>query len=108
MRNLVKLGLVLAASTSIAACATTDPYGYSRNDEQRNRALGGAAIGAAAGAGLGAVVGGVSPVEGAIAGAVAGGIIGALTVNGQKHDLYRDEYGRRYYVDEYGRRIYPD
>lgn len=106
MRNLTKLSLILVAGTTVGACATNDPYGYSRNDDQRNRALGGAAIGAAAGAGLGAIVGGVSPVEGAIGGAVAGAIVGAVTADGRERDVYQDQYGRRYWVDEYGRRVY--
>ena len=108
MRKLAQIGVIVVAATSLGACATNDPYGYSRNDDQRNRALGGAAIGAGAGAAIGAVVDGVSPVEGAIAGAVAGGIIGAVTVDGRERDLYRDQYGRRYWVDEYGRRVYVD
>lgn len=110
MRKFGMFGVVAAASLSLGACATTDPYGYdpygydNRNSGQLGQAATGAAIGAAAGAGLGAVVGGVSPVEGAVAGAVAGGVIGAVSGNNQR--WVRDTRGYCYYVDAQGRAVY--
>ena len=102
MRKSGILGVALAATMSLGACAT-DRYGYDNND-QLERAATGAAIGAAAGAGVGAVVGGVSPVEGAVAGAVVGGAAGALTSNDRR--WYRDARGYCYYVNDRGDRMY--
>lgn len=100
MRKAGMMGLALAASMALGACASD---GY-RNDRQLNRAATGAAIGAAAGAGVGAVVEGVSPVEGAVAGAVAGGVIGAVTNKDRR--WYRDERGYCYYLNSRNERVY--
>lgn len=101
MRKAGMMGLALAASMALGACASD---GYRNNDRQLNRAATGAAIGAAAGAGVGAVVEGVSPVEGAVAGAVAGGVIGAVTSKDRR--WYRDERGYCYYLNDRNERIY--
>lgn len=104
----VFMGLTIAATMSLGACAT--PYGYGgdrygdRNQGQMGRAVAGAAIGAAAGAGLGAVIGGVTPGQGAAVGAIAGGAIGAATNNNQR--WYPDNRGDCYYVNDRGERIY--
>ena len=104
------IGLVIAGSMSLGACATTDRYGYddrygdNRNQGQMGRAVAGAAIGAAAGAGVGAVVGGVSPGQGAAVGALAGAAIGAATSNNQR--WYPDNRGDCFYVNDRGERIY--
>lgn len=104
MRKLLTLGLVVAVTAPLGACASYDEYGYDRNARQRERAVVGAAVGAAAGAAVGAVVGGVSPGEGAAVGAVAGGVIGATTANDRR--WYRDGRGECYYVNDRGDRIY--
>jgi hypothetical protein len=100
----VMIGLVLAGSMSLGACAS-DGY-YSQNDRQLRSAGKGAAIGAAAGAGVGAVVDGVSVAEGAAAGAAVGAVVGAVTSG--NHSWYRDNYGRCYYVDRNGNYVYGD
>jgi hypothetical protein len=97
----VMIGLVLASSMSLGACANDR---YSQNQRQLERAGAGAAIGAAAGAGVGAVVDGVSVAEGAAAGAAVGAVVGAVTAGNQR--WYRDNNGRCYYVDRYGNRVY--
>ena len=102
MRKTMMMGMVLAASASLAACTSYDRYGDNRQVE---RAATGAAIGAAGGAAVGAVVDGVSPVEGAVAGAVAGGVIGAVTGDSNRR-WYRDDRGYCYWVDNDGRRRY--
>ena len=76
MKHLAMTAL-LASGLTLSACAT-DPYGYNNNNQQTNRALGGAAIGGVAGAVAGAVLPGVNPVTGAVAGAVLGGVLGAV------------------------------
>jgi hypothetical protein len=101
MKRLV-LASAIAASVSVAGCAT-DPYGYNNTNPQAQRAVTGAAIGGALGAATGAVVGGVSPVEGALVGAVLGGVAGAV-IKGKQY--YRDTRGYCYYVDQYGNPIY--
>ena len=98
------VGLMLAGSLSLGACATNDRYGYDDNDRQVRRAATGAAVGAAVGAGVGAVVDGVSPVEGAVAGAVAGGVIGAVT--GNERRWIRDNRGYCFYFNERRSRVY--
>jgi len=96
------MGLILAGGLSMGACAY-DPYtGTERT--VRDAAVG-AAAGAAVGAGVGAVVDGVSTGEGAAIGAVGGAAIGAATSNSNRR-VYRDEYGRCYYVDRNGYRVY--
>lgn len=124
MRKAGLLGLAIAASMSVGACATTDRYGYGydnygydrygydrygvdrygrdRNGRQIRDAVAGAAIGGAVGAGVGALVDGVGVGEGAAVGAVAGGIIGAATSDRR---WYRDSRGC-YYVDRDGYRRY--
>lgn len=105
MRKTLLIGLLVAASAPLGACATNDRYGYDdRNSRQRERAVVGAAVGAAAGAALGSVVGGVSAGEGAAVGAVAGGIIGATTNNDR--GWHRDNRGDCYYVNDRGERLY--
>lgn len=104
MRKSGMIGMALMASLSLGACATSDRYGYGRNDNQLGRAAAGAAIGAAAGAGVGAVVDGVGVGEGAAVGALAGATIGAVTANNRK--WYRDGRGNCYYMDDRGDRIY--
>ena len=105
----VLMGVLVAGSMSLGACAT-NPYGYDdrygdrNNQGQLGRAAAGAAIGAAAGAGLGAVVGGVSAGQGAAVGAIAGGAIGAASNNNQR--WYPDNRGDCYYVNSRGERIY--
>ena len=117
MRKTGMIGIAIAAaSMSLGACATNDPYGYDRygydnRDRTLGRAAGGAAVGAAAGAGLGAVVGGLGVGEGAALGAIAGGALGAATANdgrtrGGEVRWYRDEYGRCFYMDRDGYRRY--
>jgi hypothetical protein len=119
-----KLGLAaaLAATVSVAGCATNPGYGYDPYYGQPgynngyygqapyygNRSTGanvatGAAIGAATGAVAGAVIPGVSTGAGAVAGAILGGVLGA-TVNGRQY--YRDTRGYCYYVDQYGQPHY--
>ena len=98
----------MAAGLMVTGCATTDPYGYNdpyarADNDQRDRALKGAAIGAAAGAVGGAVVGGVSVVEGAAVGAAAGAVLGAV-IKGRQY--YRDTRGYCYYVDKNGNPVY--
>ena len=98
----------LAAGLMVTGCATNDPYGYndpysSADNDQRDRALKGAAIGAAAGAVGGAVVKGVSTVEGAAIGAAAGAVLGAV-IKGKQY--YRDTRGYCYYVDKNGNPVY--
>ena len=125
MRKAGLLGLALAASMSIGACATSpydrygsydgygydrygydrygvDRYGRDRNGRQIRDAVAGAAIGGAVGAGVGAIVDGVGVGEGAAVGAVAGGIIGAATSDRR---WQRDNRGC-YYVDRDGYRRY--
>ena len=60
------LGLALASTVVLGACATTPPV------------VQGAAIGGATGAAVGAVAPGVSVVEGAAVGAAIGGLAGAI------------------------------
>lgn len=103
MRRAGWIGVTMAASLSLGACAT-DRYGYNDNDRQLRRAAAGAAIGAAAGAGVAAVVDGVGTAEGVAVGAIAGGTIGAVTGNDRR--WYRDNRGGCYYVDGRGDRIY--
>jgi hypothetical protein len=112
-----KLGLAaaLAATVTVAGCATTPRYGYNDpyynngyynqgdNHGQDGRAATGAAIGAIGGAVAGGVLPGVSSTTGAIAGAVLGGVLGA-SINGQHY--YRDTRGYCYYVDQYGQPHY--
>ncbi len=110
MRKIGSLGVIVAASLSLGACAT-DRYGYGYEgdkDRQLGRAAAGAAVGAAAGAGVGAVVDGVSTTEGAIVGAIAGGAIGAATSGSGNGDRrwYRDDRGYCYWVDSRGDRRY--
>lgn len=99
----------LAATLTLSACATSNPYGYNdpyygnRNNSQGQNVVGGAALGGAAGAIAGAVLPGVNPVTGAIAGAVLGGVAGAVINNRQ---YYRDTRGACYYVDRNGNPIY--
>jgi uncharacterized protein YcfJ len=101
------LAALCGCSLAMTACASTDRYGYSDNNNNRlERAGTGAAIGAAAGAGVGAVVDGVSPVEGAVAGAVVGGVVGAVTDNNGDRRWYRDDRNNCYYLDRDGRRVY--
>src|SRR5690554_1850643 len=102
MRTL-SISVICGCSLALAACSTTDRYGYERDNRGLERAATGAAIGGAVGAGVGAVVDGVSPVEGAVAGAVVGGVAGAVTGNDRR--WYRDNRGDCYYVDD-GRRVY--
>jgi hypothetical protein len=115
-----KLGLAaaLAATVSVAGCATNPGYGYDPyyggpgggyyGQPYGNRSTGanvaaGAAVGAATGAVAGAIIPGVSTGQGAIAGAILGGVLGA-TVNGRQY--YRDTRGYCYYVDQYGQPHY--
>lgn len=100
----VTIAIIGGCSLALAGCASTDRYGYQRDNSQLERAATGAAVGGAVGAGVGAVVDGVNPVEGAVAGAVVGGAVGALT--GNNRQWYRDERGNCYYVDNDGRRNY--
>ncbi|MEN3971475.1 YMGG-like glycine zipper-containing protein [Sphingomicrobium sp. XHP0235] len=100
----------MAAGLMVTGCATNDRYGYGYDDpyrssdnDQRDRALKGAAIGAAAGAVGGAVVKGVSTVEGAAIGAAAGAVLGAV-IKGKQY--YRDTRGNCYYVDKNGNPVY--
>lgn len=110
MRNPI-IGLLVAGSLSLGACASN---GYGRGgyyDRQANRneaqgALVGAAIGAGVGAAAGSVVDGVSTGEGAVAGAVVGGLVGAATANNNDRRWYRDNRGDCYYVDSSGERFY--
>ena len=98
------IAAALAASVSVAGCATYpnqgygyDPY-YNNNNRQVGNAAAGAAVGAVGGAIAGSVIPGVSTVEGAVAGAVLGGVLGAVVNNRQ---YYRDTRGYCYYVDQY-------
>jgi uncharacterized membrane protein len=100
MRRSALIGVALAASVSLGACATDGRY---TDNRQLNRAATGAAIGAAAGAGVGAVVHGIDPLEGAAAGAAVGAVAGALTAD---RNWYRDTRGYCYYVNDRGERIY--
>jgi hypothetical protein len=82
------LGLLVAGSMSLGACATT------AQDQATLEGAGtGAALGAAAGAGIGAVVGGLSPIEGAAIGAAVGGLGGAIWAD-RNNDGYADGYVR--------------
>ena len=102
MKRLV-LASAIAASVSVAGCAT-NPYGGGyQYDEQGRRVATGAGIGAATGAVVGAVVPGIHPVTGAVVGAVLGGVAGAV-IKGRQY--YRDTRGYCYYVDQYGNPIY--
>jgi len=103
MRGVKMAGLLLAAATMTAGCAS-DRYGY--NDNRTLRSAGtGAAIGAAGGAAVGALVDGVGVAEGAAIGAVVGGVAGAATA-GSGDRWYRDDRGRCYRVDNRGYRVY--
>lgn len=99
MRKTASLGLLLAASMSLGACATND-YGYNDNSGLR-RAASGAALGAAAGAAVGGVVDGVSVGQGAAVGAIAGGVIAAATDDNDGR-WYRDQRGYCYRVERDG------
>jgi hypothetical protein len=102
MKRLV-LASAIAASVSVAGCAT-NPYGGGvQYDEQGRRVATGAGIGAATGAVVGAIVPGIHPVTGAVVGAVLGGVAGAV-IKGRQY--YRDTRGYCYYVDQYGNPIY--
>ena len=103
MKRLV-LASAIAASVSVAGCAT-NPYGGGgyQYDEQGRRVATGAASGGATGAVVGAVVPGIHPVTGAVVGAVLGGVAGAV-IKGRQY--YRDTRGYCYYVDQYGNPIY--
>lgn len=105
----VAIAAALAASVSVAGCATYPNQGYGYNDPyyNNNRQVGnaaaGAVVGGVGGAIAGSVIPGVSTAEGAIAGAVLGGVLGAVVNNRQ---YYRDTRGYCYYVDQYGRPYY--
>ena len=100
MSRTATLGILLAASVSLGACATNDRYGYD-NNRGLERAAAGAAIGAGVGAAVGGVVDGVSVGQGAAVGAIAGGAIAAATDdNGRR--WYRDRRGYCYYVERDG------
>ena len=92
MFRTTSIGLLLAASVSLGACATNDRYGY-----DNNRGLKRAATGAA----IGGVVDGVSVGQGAAVGAIAGGAIAAAT-DDRGRRWYRDRRGYCYYVERDG------
>ena len=100
MFRTTSIGLLLAASVSLGACATNDRYGYD-NNRGLKRAATGAAIGAAAGAAVGGVVDGNSVGQGAAVGAIAGGAIAAAT-DDRGRRWYRDRRGYCYYVERDG------
>jgi len=102
MKRLV-LASAIAASVSVAGCATDQYGGGYQYDSQGRRVATGAAIGGVTGAVVGAVVPGINPVTGAVVGAVLGGVAGAV-IKGRQY--YRDTRGYCYYVDQYGNPIY--
>ena len=89
---------------SLAACASSGPYGAAPNAGKRT--VYGAAAGAAVGALAGTAMG--DPFSGAALGALAGGAVGALipgsVIKGRQY--YRDTRGYCYYVDQYGQPHY--
>ena len=89
---------------SLAACASSGPYGAAPSAGKRTvyGATAGAAVGALAGTAMG------DPFSGAALGALAGGAIGALVpgpvIKGRQY--YRDTRDYCYYIDTNGKPKY--